>query len=229
MVALGDYMTAIVNDLKANAPFLKDVATHGKVLGLTELQRDSLTAPACRIALIGALGGSVQSGYRSVRTDVMGRADTGQFRGPLQLIAFLIAEAGPNGEPARDQVIKLADTFMTFFEYRTFGLSVAGPAFITGFEILYAADIDALGVAIAAVKFEQEIFFGRDLNAEDPALLTGDEYSKYPSGQVFFPEHEWSDKGRIVPTVPPAVVKGEVSQVHVPASFPDDDLNDTTP
>lgn len=202
-VHLDYYMNAIVLDLKANAPFLKDVGTHGRVLGLVQLQQESINAPACRIAMLGARGGSKQGG-RSAGGDMMMRADTGQFRGPLQMMAFLI-ERDVGNDTARDRVIILADTFMTFFEYRTFGLQMCGPAFITGFEIMYAADVDAQGIAVAAVSFEQEMLFGRNLDDEDPALLTGDEFGDYPSGQAFYPEKEWADKGRIDLAVPPTV------------------------
>jgi hypothetical protein len=113
---LGDYMTAVVNDLKANAPFLKDVGTHGKVFGLEELRNLMLVAPACRIALVGARGGATTTAPAG-RRDIMGRADTGQFRGPLQMVAFLV-EQDWRLEEARDRVIKLADDFMTYLEHR---------------------------------------------------------------------------------------------------------------
>jgi hypothetical protein len=88
------------------------------------------------------------------------------------MIAFLV-EQDQAGVEARDRVIALADTFMTFIEHRTFGLShtQAGPALVTGFEIMYSAEIDDQGAAIAAVTWEQEVWFGRDLDAEDPALM----------------------------------------------------------
>lgn len=201
---ISDFIQAVINDLTANATFLKDVGTHGKVFGLEELQQLVLQAPACRIALVGSRGGSTMANRR----DAMGRADNGQFRGPLQMIAFLIEQDdNVTGEEARDKVIKLADTFMYYLEHRTFGLShtQAGPALITGFEILYSAEIDAQGAAIAAITWEQEVFFGRDIHREDMALLTGDEDGQYPSGQVFYPEGEWADKGHLDVQTPPFV------------------------
>jgi len=218
---ISDFMSAVVADLKANATFLRDVGTHGKVFGLTELRELMIEAPAARIALIGARGSTISSAMGN-RRDTMGRADTGQFRGPLQLIAFLIEQDDVRtGEEARDKVIKLADEFMYFLEHRTFGLShtQAGPALIAGFDILYSAEIDAQGAAIAAVNWEQEVVFGRSLHDEDMALLTGDEFAEYPSGQQFWPEKEWVDKGKLDKQVPPFVQDRSTPMFEGPAAL----------
>ena len=221
---LTDFMAAIVADLQTNASFLKDVGTHGKVFGADELKMLSLEAPAVRVAMIGSRGGVTTTARSREPRAVLGRADTGQFRGPLQMIAFLIEGDGVDGTEARDKVIILADQFMTFLEHRTFGLndSDAGPALVTGFDILYSTEIDEQGVAIAAVTWEQEVFFGRNLHDEDMALLTGDEDALYPSGQQFWPEKEWADKGQLQEGKPP-LVKGRVTTEHTDEEQPDTD------
>jgi len=186
---LKDYLAAIVTDLKANAPFLKDVGTHGKVFGMDELKMLSLRAPAVRVALVGARVGATSG------ANTMGRADTGQFRGPLQMIAFLV-EQDLGGVEARDRVIDLADKFMTFIEHRQWGLlsTQAGPALVTGFEILYTAEIDAQGAAIAAVSWEQEVWFGRSLHDEDMAIIQPG-WPQPPDAA--YSEGEWVQKGQL--------------------------------
>ena len=215
---ISDYMDAVIADLKANAKFFKDVGTHGKVFGLSELRDLVLYAPAVRIALVGARGSSSSTG---ARRDSMGRDCSGRFRGPLQMIGFLI-EQDWKGEEARDRVIKLSDQFMYFLEHRTFGLSNedAGPALITGFDIFYSAEIDAEGAAVAAVTWEQEVVFGRNLHDEDMALLTGDKFDQYPSGQEFFPEKEWADLGQLNPNTPP-IVEGSATPEFYGETEPD--------
>jgi hypothetical protein len=202
-------MAAVVADLQANAAFLKDVGTHGKTFGLEEIRNLSLTAPAARIALIGSRGGG--SALPRGGAAPMGRANNGQFRGPLQMIAFLV-EQDMLREEARDRVIILADQFMTFIEHRTFGLlsSQAGPALVTGFEVLYSAALDAQGAAIAAVSWEQEVVFGRDLHAEDDAFL---------EGLAEHTEAEWA-AGNLQPDVPP-LAQGQVSTVYTGESSED--------
>lgn len=176
---LKEYMDAVVAYTKQHADFLKDVDTHGRILGATELEHLMLNAPACRIGLLGTRGGSGQSSQARQRYhDTMGRASTGQFRGPVVMVAFLIHE-GKGKLTARDRVIDLADEFMQFAEQNTFGMSQAtedtskfvGPAMITGFEVMYSPEIDQLGAAVAAVGFEQEIWFGRNLHGEDLGII----------------------------------------------------------
>jgi hypothetical protein len=194
---LTDYMQAIVNDLNTNAPFLKDVGTHGRVFGLEELKKLVLVAPAVRIAMIGSRGGS-SALPRSSASNVLNRTSEGQFRGPLQMIAFLIEQDPLRGD-ARDKLIVLADQFITFLEHRTFGLSHndAGPALVTGFEILYSSEIDDQGAAIAAVSWEQEVVFGRNLHLEDEALLqeTGGDFVPDFTGAEKFPEKDYEGVG----------------------------------
>jgi len=220
---LKNYMAAIVNDLKANAPFLKDVGTHGKVFGADELKMLTLRAPAVRIAMVGTIGGRKTGGASSLLAP-MGRADTGQFRGPLNMIAFLI-EKDFGGVEARDRVIDLADKFMTFIEHRQFGLgpSGAGPALVTGFEIIYTAEIDAQGAAIAAVNWEQEVWFGRDLDREDMAIIQPGWPQPPDAG---YSEGEWRDKGDLDPAKPPRV-SGTATGVYVPDMYPKPDPEDT--
>jgi hypothetical protein len=93
---------------------------------------------------------------------------------------------------------------------------------VTGFDIFYSAEIDAEGAAIAAVTWEQEVSFGRSLHDEDMALLTGDRYDSYPSGQPFFPEKEWADEGQLDPAQPP-LVQGNVTPEFVGNTTPDSD------
>jgi hypothetical protein len=221
-VKLGDYMDAVIADLKANASFLKDVGSHGKVFGAAELGQLVIKAPAVRIALVGARGTST-SQSPGLRRDIMGRADNGQFRGPLQMVAFLI-EKDWVGDEARNRLVRLIDQFVTFLEHRRFGLPLneAGPALITGFDIFYAAEIDAKGAAIGSVTWEQEVFFGRDIHREDLALLTGDKSGHYPPDQTFYPEGEWMDKGVLDPEVGP-VVDGSVSPMFTGEPSPDTD------
>lgn len=216
-------MEAIVADLKENASdFLIDVGTHGKVFGADQLKQLVLSAPACRIGLIGSRPGGNLAARSSQFKSTMDRADSGQFRGPLQMVAFLIEKDWGAAE-ARDRVIDLADSFMTFIEMRTFGLTSdeAGPAMVTGFDILYSMDIDNQGAAIAAVNWEQSVFFGRNLHDEDLALLTGDINGLYPEGQEFYTEKEWADKGVIMPETQGPLVKGSVTKAIVPETQPE--------
>lgn len=191
---LTDYLKAIVADLKANATFLKDVSTHGRVLGAAEIQRLMMTAPACRIALLGTRGGS-RTTSRSINRgiDTMGRAATGEFRGPMTMAAFVIDE-DKGTEDAQDRVVGLVDQLMTFLEHRTFGLNTVdvGPALITGFEILYDPAIADLGAAVAVIGFEQEVWFGRNLHLEDPAQIQPG-WPIPPDGA--FTEQDWINVG----------------------------------
>jgi hypothetical protein len=134
------------------------------------------------------------------------------------MIAFLI-EKDKAGEEARDRVIRLADQFMTYLEHRTFGLKTveAGPALITGFEILYSAEIDSQGAAIAAVSFEQEIRFGRDLHAEDEAAIF-EPREAYPTAELFT-EAEWAGSGPLVPGG--ATVDGTATTVFTNETIPE--------
>ena len=108
----------------------------------------------------------------------------------------------------------LADEFMYWLEHQTFGLltTEAGPALVTGFDVLYSADIDERGAAIAAVTWEQEVWFGRNLHDEDDALLTGDQDGLYPSGQAWYPEKEWADKGIIDPDTQGPIVDAQLTK-----------------
>lgn len=190
---LTDYLKAIVADLKANAPFLKDVGTHGRTLGASDIQRLMLVGPACRVALLGTRGGA-RTTSRSTRTsgiDTMGRSNTGEFRGPVTMAVFLI-DQDRGVDDAQDRVVDLADQFMTFLESRTFGLVNVGPALISGFEILYDPAIADLGAAVAVIGFEQEVTFGRNLHLEDPAQIQPG-WPIPPDAQ--FTEQDWINVG----------------------------------
>ena len=189
-----DFVNAIVEDLKANATFLKDVGTHGKIFGTDELRSLSLLTPAVRISMVGSRGGSVALPRG---TAAMARANNGMFRGPIQMIAFLIESDDAAGMEARDRAINLADEFMTFIEHRQWGLGpMVGPALITGFEVLYSLEVEDQGVAIAAVSWEQEVVFGRDIHKEDLdlAVLMGGEFTQ-PDETVLYPERELLEVG----------------------------------
>lgn len=208
-------MDLVVTDLKDNADFLKDVGSHGRVFGNDELKRLTLKAPSCRVALIGTRGGSGQSRARSAMRDTMGRNDMGQFRGPLQMIAFLV-DKDRGGKEARDNVIFLLDQFMAFFEGRTLGLKSdeGGPVMITGFEVLYSAQVDDQGASVGAVSWEQEVVFGKNLYEEDLNLLL--EPIGITGGTI-------ERKGRLDPEVLPTIAgSSEVKDPVHPPVIPED-------
>ena len=215
---LADYMNAAVTAITAATnrdgdPIFKDVGTHGKVFGATELGNLMMVSPACRIALVGSRGGITQVSRSTTARAIMGRADVGSFRGPLQMMGFLVERDWQTKE-ARDRVIELVDEFMYWLEHQTFGLTTeqAGPAQITGFDILYSAEIDERGAAIGAVTWEQEVWFGRNLHDEDLALLTGDKDGLYPSGQEWYTEKEWADAGVIDPDTQGPIVDAGITK-----------------
>jgi hypothetical protein len=229
-VRLADYMAAIIADLRANTMgptgFLRDIDTHGKTFGVEELKQLSLNAPAVRIAMVGSRGGSTVGGRRTGQAGIL-RADTGQFVGPMQMIGFLV-EQDYGIQEARDRVIMLADDFIHFIEHRQWGLTAqqCGPALVTGFEVFYTAELDAQGAAIAAVSWEQEVWFGRSLHDEDMALLTetGHDYVPDFTTASLYPEKEWADKGQLDIDKPPKG-KGTATGQFVPDKAVDPEVD----
>lgn len=155
-MSLLDLRDAIVDQVKATFPELRECSGHAGRFDLEELKRFLLSAPAVRVAVV------------SVR-NIEGTG-TGQARGDADMAAFIVTR-DTSKLPKEDAAMAMADSLAPLVVENDWGLAGAGAARDVKAQNLYSAAIDRTGVALWAVSWSQQVELGT-LVGEDGVVPT---------------------------------------------------------
>jgi len=150
---------AVCKDLRENIAELKHVEVFPGQFDEKTLQEYSFDVPAAFLSWRGF-------------TRSMNRNSAGQFIGPATFSILLLVHDEAGLSPRQYMKIIL-HRLIERIELQQWGLPFVNPAQITSAEPIHSPVFEDNGVTCAAITFEQEIVFGRNIWAEETAKALG--------------------------------------------------------